>query len=124
MDSSYIYIAGRESTGGNAWRIEKRDITDGSLVVGGGGGASSFSWDFDYISPTLIEAATGPTAKNTYNDMNTHTVALDVTDSQGYVCRVIKTVSPRFPLPEFRETAPVTLWFNKAKDFLASIVLD
>ena len=68
--------------------------------------AGKYRWDFDFETPPFTEDAIGKTATTTYNDSDSHTVALEVTDQDTNTCRGTQDISPQRPLPKFRETAP------------------
>lgn len=48
----YVYVAGYDSTGANQWRIEKRSMTDGSLVTGFGNVAPCVTQGVFCINPS------------------------------------------------------------------------
>jgi hypothetical protein len=68
--------------------------------------ATNYSWDFDYETPPFTQDAIGQTATTTYSNTSAHTVALDVTDADANTCRGTQNVTPKGPLPKFKETAP------------------
>lgn len=81
--------------------------------------AGNYSWDFDYEdAPPFTPDAAGQVVTNTYEDTNSHTVALDVTDAEDQTCRAVKSIQPKSPLPKFREISPMSL-IEKTKNILA-----
>lgn len=83
-----------------------------------------YVWDFDYPASPFTADAYGRTATNVYNDILAHTVAFQITDTDGYTCITEvdqqQVVKSQLPLPKFRETAPSGL--EKLQDFTASIM--
>jgi hypothetical protein len=68
--------------------------------------ATNYSWDFDYETPPFTQDAIGQTATTTYSNTSVHTVALDTADADANTCRGTQNVTPKRPLPKFKETAP------------------
>lgn len=81
----------------------------------------NYSWDFDY-APPFEEDATGQSPTHTYGDTASHTVALDVADLDGQICRGTSDVTPRSSLPKFKETAPTSLFERILNTFTATLI--
>jgi hypothetical protein len=75
----------------------------------------SFSWNFvggDPASSNLQNPTT------TFTSVGSHSVTLRVTDSHGFWCEKLETLTSTYPLPFFKEIPPI---FFKIKDFFASL---
>jgi hypothetical protein len=66
IDSQFMYIAGWDSNGGNQWRIEKRNLSDGSLVYAvtsnpstGDDGARAIAIDSQFMYVVGFDSAPG-----------------------------------------------------------------
>ncbi|MBT9171540.1 MAG: hypothetical protein DDT18_01923 [Actinobacteria bacterium] len=88
-------------------------FTDKSVVFGGTTKVS-WSWTFQDAIPSSSNQQ-NPSVK--FTSTGPKIVTLKVTDSNGFACTGQKTISARFPLPDWREIPPI-IWL---KNSLASI---
>lgn len=84
------------------------------------GVAGNYKWDMEYNAPTMMGNVTGQEVKYTYNTMGSRNVAFEIIDAEGLTCRTTKLISPQFPLPKFKETAPSGM--DKIRNYIASLM--
>ncbi len=91
-----------------SWAPLNPDINENTLftdqsTVYGGAAKASWLWTFQNASPDS-SSQQNPTVK--FSSVGLKPVTLTVTDSDGLSCLGSKTADVKFPLPEWRETAP------------------